>query len=390
MKEKRSNKNVAGSFRDPSGFLFYEGGTLYRQVNHPYKKNFDHLVNSGLFKKLVKEGLFVPFREASLSLARTKEAYKVIKPAPVPFVSYPYEWSFSQLKDAALATLKIQKMALEEGMVLKDASAYNIQFISGKPFFIDTLSFEIYKERPWVAYRQFCQHFLAPLALMDYVDVRLSRLLRVYIDGIPLDLAVKLLPQRAMLRPQLLAHLYLHAKSQEVFAARSRGLGAEKGLGLKKGQMMRLVDGLESAVSGLRWEPKGTEWAEYYDETNYSKSAFDHKKKVVEDFLRYAKPKIVWDLGANTGVFSRLASKWGALTVAFDIDRPWSRGIIVKLWRMEKKIFFLWFWISPTQAEGWDGLTGRGCRFWTVVLRTWRCLWRLFTTWRLGITCRFG
>ncbi len=157
---------------------------------------------------------------------------------------------------------------------------------------------------------------------MDYSDIRLGQLLRVYLDGIPLDLATRLLPQRAMLKPQLLAHLYLHAKSQQVFSARGgQGrLGAEKGLALKKKQLLGIVNGLEAAVSGLRWEPKGTEWAEYYDETNYSKSAFAHKKKIVDDFLKRAKPKTVWDLGANTGVFSRLAAERGALTVAFDID----------------------------------------------------------------------
>ena len=104
----------------------------------------------------------------------------------IPFISYPYEWCFSQLREAALTTLKVQRKALEFGMSLRDSSAYNIQFKSGKPIFIDTLSFGKYREgQPWVAYRQFCQHFLAPLALMSYKDIRLSQLLSIHIESPP-------------------------------------------------------------------------------------------------------------------------------------------------------------------------------------------------------------
>ena len=133
----------------------------------------------------------------------------------VPFISYPYEWSFGQYKHAALATLSIQLRALKRGMSLKDASAYNIQFVRGKPVLIDTLSFEVVKKGlPWVAYKQFCQHFLAPLALMALKDVRLGQLMRVHIDGVPLDLASNLLSFSTRLNFGLLTHLRLHAGAQ--------------------------------------------------------------------------------------------------------------------------------------------------------------------------------
>jgi len=314
--------NLPSSFRDPSGFLFINNGFLYRQVNKSYRLDFDRLIGSGLHKRLVKEGLLVPFREAPAALAQTPDCYKIIRPEPAPFISYPYEWCFSQLKDAALLTLKIQKMALEYGMSLKDASAYNIQFISGKPALIDTLSFEIYEEKPWVAYRQFCQHFLAPLALAAYTDIRLAQLLRVHIDGIPLDLASRLLPVKAKLNPQLLVHIYLHAKSQQMFSARGgQGrLGTGRGIKLRRGQLLAILNGLESAVNKLAWNPKGTEWAGYYDKTNYSKKAFRHKAEVVGKFIKKAKPGFVWDLGANTGEFSRIASPKAGLVVSSDID----------------------------------------------------------------------
>ena len=172
----------SGSFRDSNGFVFWQDGALYRQVNTSYKDNYEHLMESGLYEVLVSGGLLLPHEEVNIQSSQPDLAYKVIRPELIPFISYPYEWCFSQLKDAALTTLEIQKTCLDFGMSLKDCSAYNIQFRKGKPVLIDTLSFEKYREgQPWVAYRQFCQHFLAPLALMSHKDIRLNQLLRVYI-----------------------------------------------------------------------------------------------------------------------------------------------------------------------------------------------------------------
>jgi len=197
VKSPTNSGIVASSFRDPSGFVFWQDGAIYRQINTIYKEDYDRLMTSGLHKALVEEGLIVSHEEVALQSAAPQVAYKVIRPDQVPFISYPYEWSFSQLKGAALATLRIQRKALDFGMSLKDCSAYNMQFMKGKPVFIDTLSFEKYQEgSPWVAYRQFCQHFLAPLALMSHRDSRLGQLLRIHLDGVPLDLASKLLPRR--------------------------------------------------------------------------------------------------------------------------------------------------------------------------------------------------
>jgi len=278
------------------------------------------LEKSGLAKELVRQGFLIPFKKRGLGMAQTKEAYEVLEPHPVPFISYPYEWSFSQLKDAALATLAIQKIALEHGMSLKDASAYNIQFHEGKPVLIDTLSFEKHEEKPWVAYRQFCQHFLAPLVLASYTDIRLTQLLRVYIDGVPLDLASRLLPAKAKLKPAILMHIYLHAKTQSMFADRGATSQVQREMKLGKGQLLSLINGLEMAASGLQWKPQGTEWGDYYQNTNYSKKSFQEKADIVEKFIRQAKPEVVWDLGANTGEFSRVAARKARLVVSSDID----------------------------------------------------------------------
>ena len=312
-----ADASVPGSFRDPSGFLFRRDGRLYRQVNESYRSDYDRLMESGLYRDLTEEGLLVPHDETS-EPQMSGGGSIVIQPETIPFISYAYEWSFSQLQDAALATLSIEKKALEHGMSLKDASAYNIQFRGCRPVLIDTLSFEQYREgEPWVAYRQFCQHFLAPLALMSHTDVRLSQLLRVNIDGIPLDLASHLLPSKTRLALGLATHIHLHAQAQRRYADKP-----VKPAGRKMSRMafLGLIDNLESTAKKLTWKPVGTEWGDYYAATNYSDASLEHKAQILADCLERVNPKTVWDLGANTGRFSRIAADRGIPTVAFDID----------------------------------------------------------------------
>ncbi|MGH9579720.1 MAG: hypothetical protein ACRD2R_01895, partial [Terriglobales bacterium] len=291
---------------------------LLRQVNRVYQKNNDLLMSSGLYKTLADAGLLIAHEEAAMDLACTGEAYKVIQPRQVPFISYPYEWCFSQLKDAALLTLHIQQVALDHGMSLKDASAYNVQFLEGRPVFIDTLSFEECREgKPWVAYRQFCQHFLAPLALASYRDIRLSQLLRIHADGVPLDLASALLPWRTKLRMHLLAHIHLHAGAQKRYAERQV---ETRGRRMGRMSLLGLVDNLKTAVQKLDWSPGGTPWADYYQDTNYTPRALQDKEQLVSRFLDQVRPTSVWDFGANIGLFSRLASQRGIPTLSLDAD----------------------------------------------------------------------
>lgn len=312
-------ESLPSSFRDPSGCLLSQDGVVYRSVNTNYKENYDHLISSGLYRILTDENLLVRHDEVNNGLPRSSGVYKIIEPEAMGFISYPYEWCFSQLKDAALLTLKIQKKALELGMSLKDASAFNIQFVKGRPIFIDTLSFEIYREgQPWVAYRQFCQHFLAPLALMSYKNNRLNQLLQILLDGIPLDLASLLLPARTYLSLSLFLHIHLHARAQKYFARKVVVNGVNRQM--TRRSFLGLIDNLKSAVKTLRWKAEGTTWADYYGDTNYSPYAFEHKKKVVGEFLDESNPKSVWDLGANIGTFSRIASAKGIAVVSFDIE----------------------------------------------------------------------
>ena len=353
MPEHRETGRLPSSFRDPAGYLFVQEGVLFRHVAPAGAAGYDHLLATGLYERLTGEGLLVRHEEVPAPRGH-EDAHRVLRPAEVPVVTYPYEWTFGQLQDAALLTLLVQRRALECGLWLKDASAFNVQFAAGRPVLIDTLSFEAYPEgRPWVAYRQFCQHFLAPLALMARVDLRLGRLLGAHLDGVPLDLASALLPFRTRLQPGLLLNLHVHAWSQ----ARLSGRAPARSPVLPKRRLEALLEGLETTVRGLRPGQVRTAWSDYSGATSYSAGAFEEKWALVGRFLDAVRPSTVWDLGANTGAFSRLAADAGALTVALDSD-PLAAELHYRdlKSRGERRVLPLVFDLSnPTPALGWDG-----------------------------------
>lgn len=309
---------VEASFRDKSGFVYEENGVFYRQVSYSYQQHYAHLMSSGLYDALTKKGWLLEHEEIAHKMGQY-DTYKILYPEQLSFISYPYSWSFGMLKDAALLTLKIQKLALKHDMILKDASAYNVQFIGSRPVFIDSLSFETYTEGvAWVAYGQFCRHFLAPLALMAYKDVSLNKLLIAHLDGIPLPLVSKLLPWKTRLNINLALHIHLHARTQ----VRSQDKKIEKKpQSLPKNALLNLCTSLESTIKKLNWQPTATEWHDYYDKS-VGKAYFEHKKDLVTAFLEDTTSTTgrVLDLGANDGTFSQLAAKVGKDVLSFDID----------------------------------------------------------------------
>ena len=312
---------VEGSFRDPSGFVYTRDGILYRQVNRSFADHFDAFIRSGLYDELARDGLLVAHQQVGLDLAASDDAHAVLQPARVGFISYPYEWSFGQLKDAARLTLEIQERAVAKGLTLRDSSAYNVQFVNACPIFIDTLSFEPLEEgKAWSAYKQFCEHFLVPLTLMSARDVRCEALLRSYIDGIPLDLGSRLLPRRSWLGLSTFLHIHMHAWAQGRYAGSAVTSTAAKGRSMSRQGLLTLVKNLKDAVQRLSWRAAGTEWAEYVSDNNYSDSAARSKREMVQGFLRRSSPRTVWDLGANTGEYSRAAREIAPLVVSFDVD----------------------------------------------------------------------
>lgn len=306
------------SFRDPAGFVFEKNDTLYRAVADSYKGDYDTLMASGLYNALACKGLLISHEELPGSALDLPIGYSLaLKPERIPFISYPYEWSFSQLKDAALLTLDIQAMALAHNMTLKDASAFNVTWHKGRPVFIDTLSFAPLQEgRPWAAYGQFCSHFLAPLALMSHCDLRLQKLLPVNLGGIPLDLASALLPGKSWFSLASLLHIHLHARSQKKYSSAKEKVQSS----LSKKSFENLIAGLRMAVGNFKFPGTVSEWGDYYSDTNYTPDQFQEKQNIISGWINELKPQTLCDLGANDGTFSRLAEKNAELIVAADID----------------------------------------------------------------------
>lgn len=363
---KNSFKHPA-SFRDPDAFIFQKNNKFYRQVNTSYRRNYDELMVSGLYQKLSEANLLIPHKEIDeVNAFDPEQCYKVLSYDSLPFISYPYEWCFSQLKEAALATLTIQEEALRHNMSLKDASAYNIQWHQGAMKLIDTGSFETYEEgKSWVAYHQFCQHFLAPLALMHYTDIRLNTMLRSYIDGIPLDLVIKLLPFSARFRLGSAIHLFLHAKMIKRYENITNKKTTARSV--SKTNMIAMCDSLKSCIKALRPYKQSTEWEDYYNNTNYEDNARHHKHEVVAGFIKTISPKKVWDLGANTGEYSRLAISDDSFVLACDIDP----SAVEKNYQQSHKekttqlLPLLMNLTNPSPALGWfhqerDSLCSRG------------------------------
>ena len=341
---------LPGSFRDPAGHVFVSEGTLYRQIEPAGREAYQRLMQSGLYESLVGDLLLVSHEDLGSPLGQPHAT--LIRPERVPMVSYPYEWCFSQLRDAALAMLAVARKALTFGMVLKDASAYNIQFLRGRPILIDTLSFESYSGGPWVAYRQFCQHFYAPLLLWSVTDPRLARLSQVFIDGVPLSLASKLLPRRSWLKPGALFHIHMHAAAERKLSGSSSSGGPTPS---GRGNIEALLESLERAVTATRWTPK-SEWSSYYaDQPSYAPEAFARKLDLVTGWLNRLQPATVWDVGANTGQFSKVAAKQGAHAVALDSDPACVETLYreARAERLETLLPLVADLASPSPAIGW-------------------------------------
>ncbi len=304
------------SFKDPSGFVFQKNNVFYRQVNQTYKNDYDLLMSSGLYKELINKKYMLPHQEVDENFTASDEFYKTILPEQLSFISYPYEWCFAQLKDAALLTLSIQKMALRYGMILKDATHFNVQFHKGKPVFIDTLSFEKYDpSQPWVAYRQFCECFLFPLFLQKYLRIDVQKLMLTYPEGIPASITRELLPPKSSFNLGVGLHVSLQSRIKAGNkAAEYKGKFDQK-------KMLQLLSNLEENVKKSVLNKKNkTTWSNYYDETILSQAYLSEKEIVFQDIIGKIDFSTVLDVGANDGFFSKIISGRAASVVSIDFD----------------------------------------------------------------------
>lgn len=360
---------IAASFRDPTNQVYQVEEQIVRVIMGNGVDAYKYLMSSGLYDKLASMEYIIPHTEDS---AHTCSEEVVIRPQKVNFISYPYEWCFSQLKDAALLTLELTKIALQHNMILKDASAYNIQFYHGKPLLIDTGSFAFYDEgAPWFAYKQFCMQFLGPLALMSKKDIRFGLLSRQFIDGMPLDFVSNLLSMKNKITsPSLFVHIHAHAKAQKKFSNCADG-ATTSNIAVKrrvsKTALLGLLENLSTLIKKLHYSTQATEWGDYYANTNYNHAATNNKISIVQQITAQLKPKMIWDLGGNDGFYSRIAAQHAHEVVVFDID-PMAVELNYQKTKQDscKKILpLLQDLMSPSTSIGWgqnerSGLQERG------------------------------
>lgn len=303
------------SFRDPSGHIFLEDGVVKRSVNPIYFKQYVALRDSGFYQKLIDQGWLVPHVESEVN-----DNEITLKPNQIPFITYPYEWSFSQYKEAALLTLKIQKFSLDHGFSLKDASAFNITFYQGKPIFIDTLSFDFYSEgSPWHAYKQFITHFLGPLVLAKYCGSKSLLLMEKFMDGIPLDMLVKMLPFKTKLNPFLYSNIHMLAKYEAKYNVKEETTNHKKSTISRKG-LVNIITALFDYIKKLDLK-EVSEWSNYYQNINYSDNAFNEKTSIISEWVNNLNAKTILDVGGNNGHFIRSIQGGFELALVGDIDQ---------------------------------------------------------------------
>lgn len=355
----KKSKIDSGSFRDPFGKVFSRDGDIFRSIFELGAKDYVSARDTGVYDKLIADGLLIPHEEVSLNSAPGKPVYCLRHP-PLPMVSYPWEWPFSMLKDAALLHLEVMEILVPKGFWLRDASAFNVQYDGSRNRLIDTLSVgRRIPESPWVAYGQFCSHFLAPLTMAAYCDIRTLSLWRNYIDGYPLDLATNILSFWRRYRPGLFMHLTLHARMQRL-ADRKEHIGkakSDKKPVVTDRGLIGLVKSLRRTIEGIKWKRVSKVWEEYDTIRTYKDDDVARKSEYVDRIVKRLEPKMVWDLGANTGEFSCIAASHGSFVVSIDGDPACTEHLYQRLSHESKIRGVLPLTMdlaNPSPALGWN------------------------------------
>ena len=352
-----------GSYRDRNSRVFYCGEAVLRGLSVKALEDWEYLWSRTFFQRLMAEGKVVQTEHVDdvgqSSSALAGEWAAVLKHQTIPFISYPYEWSFGMLKDAALLQLELQLAALDEGMILKDSSAFNFQWVGSCPVFIDIPSFEkLATGEPWVGYRQFCQMFLYPLFLQAYKDIPFQPWLRGSIDGIEPEHCNRLMSTRDLLRRGVFMHTYLQAKLQEKYGSTQQNIKERiRTAGFNKELIKSNVKRLDKTVRGLTWVPAKSEWADYATNNSYIDIDRDMKAAFVRDVVASRPWNLVWDLGCNTGTFSRIAAENANYVVAMDNDHLAIERLYLEL-KAEGNNSILPLIINladPSPSLGWRG-----------------------------------
>jgi ribosomal protein L11 methylase PrmA len=347
-----------GSFRDWDSRVFYDGGRVLRALSQDGLRDWTAFAESKLFAAAVAEGKLVATSRADD--APIAGAAAVLEHERIPFVSYPYEWTFAMLRDAALLQLELLRRALDEDLILKDSSSYNVQWSGSRPVFIDVGSFEQLRAgEPWAGYRQFCMLYLNPLLLQAYKGVDFRPWLRGSLAGITPVEARRLLSFRDLFRRGVLTNVALHARLERKHSESQRDVKTElRRAGFKKELIVANVRRLEKLVRGLEWEPGSTEWSGYHATTSYDEGDAARKEAFVREVVHTRQWNLVWDIGCNEGRHSRIAAENARYVVALDGDG----GVVDRFYRSlaaegQTTILPLVADVTdPSPALGWHGL----------------------------------
>lgn len=346
-------KQVAASYRDPAGYMYELHGQLYRYVSKSYQQHYETAKVSGLYEELVKKEHLLPFEEIYENHTHNTDWLITLQPPRITPETLPAEWSFEQLKDAALTTLTICMAALEKGFILKDATPQNIRFYKGRPVLIDHLSFEIYHDgAPWEAYRQFCEMQFYPLLLAHYRGIEVSRTLTAWPDGIPATTVNSLLPLQARLRVSTLLHVVTPARlSKKNRAAAVKEHPKSK---LSKAGLLHILNNLHNTIQSLTPASQKSGWSTYYEETILSNAYLSEKKKIVGAFVQQLQKETILDAGCNDGVFTLLIPPTNNI-IAADADETCINNLYVhcrtqKITHVFPIVLNL---MQPTPASGW-------------------------------------
>ena len=325
MESSAAPRFESGSFRDPDTRVFHHDGGIYRSLTERALADWKRLAGTRLYDRFTDEGRLIgtqaaPRREDFPGLG--PEWVAVLEHARLPVVSYPYEWSFGMLRDAALLQLDLTLAALDEGLTLKDATPFNVQWVGAHPTFIDVGSFTAYEPgAPWAGYRQFCEMFLYPLFLQAYRNVPFHPWLRGRLDGITAAECRSLLSARDCLRAGVLTHVHLQAAAQARYEAAADDVGADlRTAGFHAALIRNNVARLRRTVERLRWTPARSTWSDYQRILTYDDVDLERKAAFVQRVLETRRWPLVWDLGCNTGVYSRMAADHADYVLALDAD----------------------------------------------------------------------
>lgn len=307
------------SYRDTAARVVKKESGYYRYIFHEYKAEFDHIMQSGLYDELTRKNLLIEHQEIQIDTDDPK-VYKLLYPTQIPFQSYPFEWSYTQWRKAILSYLRINNIALKYGMILKDATPYNFYLIGGKAIMFDSSSFMFFKENDkWIAYRQFCEEFLSPIALMHYNGGEWSKLTMANLRGMPLSFVSKQLPKKSWFNLTTLLNIHLHSKYSGINETKEIENKKKKGFTLEKIKSLQKM--IFNSISTWNKSHQFTNhWSTYYENNIESQEYLKEKEEIIRKWLEIIKPKSVIDLGANVGNFSFIAAEYAERVISLEGD----------------------------------------------------------------------